>query len=175
VRDAYGVLSDAELRKAFDVWGCYLDARTGEDEEVRGRLRSMLESARTAADEGDAAVARARVSEMYDEARRAALPWAPPLPRPWEADDQTRDYVKDTPGHTLPPALRDRLDLIALHLRVTGRRLRSAPGLDAATRQDVFYLMGRATLALDLAHPAAAQRELDRLTALARRCGVERT
>ncbi|MCL6736232.1 hypothetical protein [Streptomyces neyagawaensis] len=171
--DVYGVVLDAELGKAFDVWSSYLDARTGEDEQARGRLRSMLESAREQATAGEHAAARRWLADMYDEAREVALPWAPTLPRPCEADRQTRDYVKDTLSRTLPPELRDRLDAIALSLSVTGRRLQRATGIDAATRQDVLYLTARAGMALDLAHPAAAQRELDRLTALARRCGVE--
>ncbi|MEU4493785.1 hypothetical protein AB0F96_10145 [Streptomyces sp. NPDC023998] len=41
--DAYKVMLDAELSKAFDVWSGYLDAHTGEDPQVRARLHSMLE------------------------------------------------------------------------------------------------------------------------------------
>ncbi|MFG3493441.1 hypothetical protein [Streptomyces sp. NPDC047928] len=171
--DAYEVMLDAELSKAFDVWSSYLDARTGEDPRVRAGLRAMLESAREAAADGEPATARAVLADMYDEAREAALPWAPSPPRPCEADRQARDYAKDALPRVLPLDLRDRLDGIALFLSVTGRRLRTAPGLDAATRQDVLYITARAGMALDLAHPAAAHRELDRLKAIARRCGVE--
>ncbi|MFF9286660.1 hypothetical protein [Streptomyces griseosporeus] len=55
------------------------------------------------------------------------------------------------------------MDSVSLHLRVTGRRLRTAPGLDAATREDIVYVTARAGMALDLAHLAAARRELERL------------
>ncbi|MFD7684840.1 hypothetical protein [Streptomyces sp. NPDC059781] len=58
-------------------------------------------------------------------------------------------------------------------MSVAGRRLRTAPGLDTATRQDILYATARAGMALDLAHPTAARRELERLEAIARRCGVE--
>ncbi|MEU6806453.1 hypothetical protein [Streptomyces neyagawaensis] len=52
------------------------------------------------------------------------------LPRPCEADRQTRDYVKDTLSRTLPLELWDRLDTIALSLSVTGHRLQRATGSD---------------------------------------------
>ncbi|MGW0908354.1 hypothetical protein [Streptomyces sp. NPDC002853] len=171
--DAYEAMLDAELSKAFDVWSGYLDARTGEDPQVRARLRSMLDSARASSTEGDLAAARALVANMYDDACEAALPWAPPRPRPCEEDRQTRDYAKDTLRQVLPLGLRDRLDHVALFLSVTGRHLQAAPDLDAATRQDILYISARAAMALDLAHPAAAQRELERLEAIARRCGVK--
>ncbi|MFF3691302.1 hypothetical protein [Streptomyces sp. NPDC002187] len=171
--DAYNVMLDAELSKSFDVWSGYLDARTGEDPQPRARLRSMLESARAAVAEGDSATARVLVADMYDDAREAGLPWAPSPPRPCEADRQVRDYAKDALPQVLPLGLRDRLDHIAVSLRVTGRRLQAAPGLDASIRQDVLYITARAGMALDLAHPTAARRELERLEAIARRCGVE--
>ncbi|USQ85646.1 hypothetical protein NFX46_18900 [Streptomyces phaeoluteigriseus] len=169
----YKVLLDAELSKAFDVWSGYLNARTGEDDQVRARLRSTLHSARAAAAEGDPASARALVAEMYDDAREAGLPWAPVRPGPCAADRQARDYAKDELRQVLPVQLREDLDSIALYLRVTGRRLQTAPGLDATTRQDILYISARAGMALDLAHPTAARRELERLKAIARRCGVE--
>lgn len=172
--DVYGVMRDAELRKAFDVWSGYLDARTGEDPEARAGLRALLESAREAAAEGDAGAARAWVADMYDAAREAGLRCAPALPRPCEADRQTRDYAKDELPRVLPRALRDRLSTIELFLYMTGRRLQAAPGLDTAARRDILYITARAEMALDLAHEAAAQRELERLGALARRWGVER-
>ncbi|MDX3377339.1 hypothetical protein PV390_23360 [Streptomyces sp. ME02-6991-2A] len=172
--DGYKIMLDAELSKAFDVWSSYLNARTGEDRQVRARLRSTLERARAAAAEGDRVCARTLVAEMYDEARDAGLPWAPTSPDPRTADRQTRDYAKDELRQVLPLDLREGLDTIAIFLSVTGRRLQAAPDLDAATRQDILYIQARAGMALDLAHPAAARRELERLEAIARRCGVER-
>lgn len=53
VPDVYKIMLDAEVSMAFDVWSGYLDARTGEDAQVRARLRSTLHSARAAAAEGD--------------------------------------------------------------------------------------------------------------------------
>ncbi|MFI2367798.1 hypothetical protein [Streptomyces sp. NPDC018833] len=171
--DVYKIMLDAELSKAFDVWSGYLNARTGEDAQVRARLRSTLDSARAAAAEGDPASARALLAEMYDDARGAGLAWAPVQPGPCAADRQARDYAKDELRQVLPVHLREDLDSIAIYLRVTARRLQAAPGLDAATRQDTLYISARAGMALDLAHPTAARRELERLKAIARRCGVE--
>ena len=94
--------------------------------------------------------------------------------RPCEADSQTRDYAKDELRQVLPLELREDLDSVAIYLRVTGRRLQAAPGLDAATRQDIIYITARAGMALDFADLTAARRELERLKALARRWGVER-
>ncbi|MEU2621378.1 hypothetical protein ABZ642_25090 [Streptomyces sp. NPDC007157] len=171
--DVYEALLDAELSKAFDVWSGYLEARTGEDPEARAELRSLLDNARALAAEGDRAAARAWLADMDDTARKAGLPWAPTPPRPCEADRQARDYVKDaTPS--LPLYLWDRLDHVRVSLAVTGYRLRDAVGLDAATREDIRYVTARAWMALDLAHVTAAQRELERLEAIARRCGVGR-
>ncbi|MFJ2946611.1 hypothetical protein ACIO8H_03035 [Streptomyces sp. NPDC087226] len=171
--DVYQIMRDAELSKAFDVWSGYLNARTGEDPEARARLRSALDAAREAAAADDPASARALVAEMYDDAREAGLPWAPLPPDPCTADRQARDYAKDGLREVLPIHLRDELDTIALFLSVTGRRLRAAPNLDTATRRDILYITARAGMALDLAHPTAARRELERLKAIARRCGVE--
>ncbi|MFE4054206.1 hypothetical protein [Streptomyces sp. YIM B13518] len=91
----YRTMLDAELSKAFDVWSGCPDSRSGEDPQVRARLRATLRSAREAAAAGDAGSARALVAEMYDDAREAGLPWAPVLPGPCAADRQACDYAKD--------------------------------------------------------------------------------
>ncbi|MER6349144.1 hypothetical protein ACWC10_25850 [Streptomyces sp. NPDC001595] len=172
--DTYVIMLDAELSKAFDVWAGYLDADTGEDPEARARLRRTLEAARAAAADGEPTTARTLVADMYEDARGAGLRWAPSPPRPWEADRQARDYARNELRHVLSVDLRARLDSIELFLRVMTRRLYAVPGLDAATRQDILYLTARAEMALDLAHPAAARREYERLQDIARRWGVER-
>ncbi|MFD7975521.1 hypothetical protein [Streptomyces sp. NPDC059071] len=169
----YELLLDAELNKAFDEWSGYLDARTGEDPQDRARLRSALQSARAAAAAGDRSSARALVAEMYEAALEAGLSWAPVQPGPCAADRQARDYAKDELRQVLPVHLREDLDSVAIYLSVTRGRLRAASHLDAATRQDILYISARAAMALDLAHLTAARRELERLKAIARRCGVE--
>ncbi|MFB8384687.1 hypothetical protein ACFYZ6_24660 [Streptomyces rubiginosohelvolus] len=171
--DVYGFLLDAEVSKAFDVWSGYLNSRTGEDPGARARLRNLLESARTAAAEDELAHARALVAEMYDEAEEAGLPWAPVRPGAEEADREARDYAKDELRKVFTVQRREDLDTIAIILRVTRRRFRSLPVLDATTRRDIDYICARAGMALDLAHATAARRELERLEALARRLGVK--
>lgn len=171
--DVYGFLLDAELSKAFDVWSGFLNSRTGEDPGARARLRDLLEAARTAAAEDEPARARALVAEMYDEAEEAGLPWAPVRPTAEEADRQARDYAKDDLRKTFTVRRREELDSIGIYLRVTRRRFRELPDLDAATRRDIDYICARAGMALDLAHTTAAWRELERLEALARRLGVK--
>ncbi|MEU9418997.1 hypothetical protein [Streptomyces sp. NPDC048272] len=168
----YKIMLDAELSKAFDVWSSYLNARTGEDARARSQLSSTLQSAREAAAEEDLVSARNLVAKMYHDAGEADLDWAPVQPGPCTADGQARDYAKDELRQVLPVQLREDLDGIALFLRVTSRRIQSAPGLDAATRQDILYISARAGMALDLAHPVAARRELERLKEIARRCNV---
>ncbi|MEU9358245.1 hypothetical protein AB0D35_09055 [Streptomyces sp. NPDC048301] len=39
----YQNMLDSELRKAFDVWSSYLDARTDEDPHARARLRATAD------------------------------------------------------------------------------------------------------------------------------------
>ncbi|MGW3088439.1 hypothetical protein [Streptomyces sp. NPDC001108] len=170
--DTYRIMLDAELAKAFDVWSGYLGAETGEDPVVRERLRSALESARAAAAAGDREFARTRVADMYEEAEEARLRWAPTAPRPREADGQARDYAKDRLRGTMSVHRRERLDTLAILLRVGARRLLALPGLDGAVREDIDYITARASMALDLDHPVAAERELERLRALERRCGL---
>ncbi|MET8974399.1 hypothetical protein ABZX85_02155 [Streptomyces sp. NPDC004539] len=169
---AYKALRDAELRKAFDVWGGYLAARTGEDPLVLDRLRSLLESARENAAEQDLTWARELVDRMYEEAREGGLRWAPTRPRPREADAQARDYAKDVLPEMLSRQLRDRIDSVRSSVSFLERRFRDAPGLDEAVRQDALYLAIRAETALDLVHLRPAERELERLRALARWWGL---
>ncbi|MFE7468083.1 hypothetical protein ACFU6R_28835 [Streptomyces sp. NPDC057499] len=170
--DAYRIMLDAELAKAFDVWSGYLDADTREDPAVRERLCSALESAREAAAAGERESARTKVAEMYEEAEEAGLRWAPVEPRPGEADRQARDYAKDRLRGTMSVHRRERLGSIAIHLSVATRRLLALPGLDPATREDIVYITARAAMALDLDHPVAARRELERLEAVERRHGL---
>ncbi|WP_416968485.1 hypothetical protein [Streptomyces sp. 4F14] len=167
--DAYKVFQDAESRKAYDVWDSYLAASAGEDPKVRETLRSMLESAR---EDGEYTWVQTKLAEMYDEARESGLTWAPTPPRPCEADRQVRDYARDLLRGSLPLRVLDRLDSIGLSLRVLNRRFDDTLGLDRATREDAVYITARAESALDFAHAEAAERELERLKALARRCGV---
>ncbi|OIK02196.1 hypothetical protein [Streptomyces monashensis] len=89
------------------MWSGCPDADTGDDPEVRARLRSTWERARAAAAESDPVSARAAVTDMYDDARETRLLRAPALPRPWEADEQVRDQAKDELVNVLLLRVRD--------------------------------------------------------------------
>ncbi|MFE2583905.1 hypothetical protein ACFXGE_28455, partial [Streptomyces sp. NPDC059378] len=83
--------------------------------------------------------------------------------RPDEADRQTRDYAKDLWHAALPAAVRDETGRIELSLEVQFLALCCQPGLNCRIRQDIFYLAGRAAMALDLGHLEAAEREIRRM------------
>ncbi|MFF9851038.1 hypothetical protein [Streptomyces litmocidini] len=90
-------------------------------------------------------------------------PYRPAEARPDEADRQTRDYAKDLRHVALPVPLRDEMGRIELSLEVRFLALCRQPGLDCRIRQDVFYVAGRAAMALDLGHLEAAEREIRRM------------
>ncbi|WP_143076665.1 hypothetical protein [Streptomyces sp. MUSC 14] len=48
-----------------------------------------------------------------------------------------------------------------------------SPASTAPTRQDILFVTARAKMALDLAHPPAARRELERLEAVEGRWSIE--
>jgi hypothetical protein len=52
---------------------------------------------------------------------------------------------------------------IELSLEVRFLALCRQPGLDCRTRQDIFYVAGRAAMALDLGHLEAAELEVRRM------------
>ncbi|MCZ9354896.1 hypothetical protein NGM36_34915 [Streptomyces mutabilis] len=83
--------------------------------------------------------------------------------RPDEADRQTRDYAKDLRHASLPVHVRDEMGRIELSLEVQFLALCRQPGLGCRIRQDIFYVAGRAAMALDLGHLEAAEREIQRM------------
>jgi hypothetical protein len=93
--------------------------------------------------------------------------------RPDAADRQVRDHVKDILRNDLPYDVRDWMSVTKLFLDVDFRTLSRSPALDPRTREDVFYIYGRGTMALDFGHREAAERELERLRNL-RRTYVEK-
>ncbi|WP_128432810.1 hypothetical protein [Streptomyces cyaneus] len=96
----------------------------------------------------------------------AEHPYRPRAPRPDEADRLTRDHLKDVLRDHLPTEAIDWRSGTKLSLDVYFFALRRVRGLCAQTREDVFYTYGRGTMALDLGHRAAAQREVLRLREL---------
>ncbi|TQK97465.1 hypothetical protein FB563_2433 [Streptomyces puniciscabiei] len=90
-------------------------------------------------------------------------PYRPVEARPDEADRQTRDYAKDLRHAALPVRVRDEMGRIELSVEVQFLVLCRQPGLDCQIRQDIFYVAGRAAMALDLGHLEAAEREIQRM------------
>ncbi|MGW7067056.1 hypothetical protein ACWGII_18540 [Streptomyces sp. NPDC054855] len=88
------------------------------------------------------------------------VPWKP---RPDEADRQTRDYAKDLRHAALPARARGEMGRIELSLEVRFLALCRQPGLDCRVGQDIFYVAGRAAMALDLGPLEAAEREVQRM------------
>ncbi|MGW4439229.1 hypothetical protein ACWELO_26320 [Streptomyces sp. NPDC004596] len=90
-------------------------------------------------------------------------PYRPVETRPDEADRQTRDYAEDLRHAALPVGVRDEMGRIELSLEVRLLALCRQPGLDCRIRQDIFYVAGRAAMALDLGHLEATEREIRRM------------
>ncbi|MFE6944661.1 hypothetical protein [Streptomyces chartreusis] len=65
---------------------------------------------------------------------------------------------------------RDWMSATRLSLDVHYQALCRARGLDRRTREDAFYVYGRGTMALDLGHRRAAEREAARLRRLRQTC-----
>ncbi|MEV7002398.1 hypothetical protein AB0N62_32590 [Streptomyces sp. NPDC093982] len=141
-------------------------AACGDDEERRRAARELAVRL-LASDPDDLDTAQEIVRTLVDWADDLSdHPHHPGVPRPDEADRLTRDHVKDVLRDHLTAPARDWLSGTKLSLDVCFFALLRVRGLDAQTREDVFYAYGRGTMALDLGNRAAAARELARLREL---------
>jgi hypothetical protein len=141
-------------------------AACGDDEERRRAARELAVRL-LVSDPDDLDTAQEIVRTLVDWADDLAdHPHHPGVSRPDEADRLTRDHVKDVLRDHLTAPARDWLSGTKLSLDVCFFALRRVRGLDAQTREDVFYAYGRGTMALDLGNRAAAARELARLREL---------
>lgn len=155
----------AELRQRGGALAAFVAACT-EDTEQAGRARELA-ARLVASDAADLEAAEDIVSTLARWAEDLAdHPCHPGESRPDEADRLVRDHVKDVLRAHLSAIERDWMSGTKLSLNVYFFALRRARGLDARTREDVFYIYGRGTTALDLGHRAAAQREVNRLREL---------
>ncbi|MER6202962.1 hypothetical protein ABT234_37015 [Streptomyces sp. NPDC001586] len=163
----YEVWQRAEVSRRLDVLSGFIAMCAAGDDNARRRLAELVACADAAlsALPPDLVIA----SEYLDElVWWAATEWAdhPYLPveaRPDEADRQTRDYAKDLRHAALTVRDRHEMGRIELSLEVGFLALCRQPGLDCRIRQDVFYVAGRAAMALDLGHLEAAEREILRM------------
>lgn len=163
----YEIWQRAEVSRRIDVLSGFIAMCVAGDDDARRRLAQLVADADAALSSSAPDVVAA--SEYLDElvgwadAEWADHPYRPVEARPDEADRQTRDYAKDLRHATLPTAVRDEMGRIELSLEVRFLALCRRSGLDCRIRQDIFYVAGRAAMALDLGHLEAAEREIRRM------------
>lgn len=163
--DAYVAWQLAELEQQVDAYSSFLDACPWTDTAVRLRCRDLADSARKALSLGMLDEGRFFSGQLVEHAWEwRHRPGYPDVCRPEEADGRARDLVKDVLRRgDFAPIFRKQVSDLKLSIEVTYGRLIRHPDLDQCVRGGVGYVYGRATMALDLGHFAAAQRELARL------------
>lgn len=163
----YEIWQQAEVSRRIDVLSGFIAMCATEDDGARRRLAQLVAGADTAlsASPPDLVTASQRLDELvrWADTEWADHPCRPVEARPDEADRQTRDYAKDLRHAALPVHVRDEMGRIELSLEVRFLALCRQPGLDCRRRQDVFYVAGRAAMALDLGHLEAAEQEIRRM------------
>lgn len=163
----YEIWQQAEVSRRLDVLSGFIAMCAAGDDDARRRLARLVADAETAVSSSppDLAVASERLDELVEwaDTEWADHPYRPVEARPDEADRQTRDYAKDLWHAALPVRLRDEMVRIELHLEVRFLALCRQPGLSCRSRQDVYYVAGRAAMALDLGHLEVAEQEIRRM------------
>ncbi|MFF3013613.1 hypothetical protein [Streptomyces sp. NPDC057939] len=163
----YEIWQRAEASRRIDVLSGFIAMCEAGNDDARIRLARLVAGADKAlsASPPDLDIASGYVDELvrWADTEWADHPYRPVEARPDEADRQTRDYAKDLRYAELPVLVREEMVGIELSLEVRFLALCCQPGLDCRTRQDVFYVAGRAAMALDLGHLEAAEREIRRL------------
>ncbi|GAA3989249.1 hypothetical protein GCM10022247_04720 [Allokutzneria multivorans] len=163
----YKIWQRAEVSRRLDMLSGFVAMCVTGDDDARSRLAQLVARADAAlsASPPDLAAASAHLDELllWAETEWADHPYRPLEARPDEADRQTRDYAKDLRFAALPVRFRDEMGRIELSLEVRFLALCRRPEFDCRTRQDIFYVAGRAAMALDLGHLEAAEREIRRM------------
>lgn len=157
----------AEMRWWANHLSTFLAARTDDPDraaEIRLACDRVFAADPSRPDEVMAAVAV--VNRWMDE-----MDMAPDEPRPVRHDLSVRDHVKDVlfgrSAYDTRAWLRDAFSFLDLALR----RIVARPELDAQTREDAYYLYGRACMAAELGDRAAYDKELERLELLSEPAG----
>ncbi|MEV7434064.1 hypothetical protein [Streptomyces griseoviridis] len=163
----YEIWQRAEVSRRLDVLSGFIAMCAAGDDDARRRLDQLVAGAHAAlsASPPDLLLASDHLDELvwWADTEWADHPYRPVEARPEEADRQTRDYSKDLRRAALPVDVRDEMGRIELSLQVRFLALCRQPGVDRRMRQDVFYVAGRASMALDLGHLEAAEREIRRM------------
>ncbi|MDI9831918.1 hypothetical protein [Streptomyces sp. KAU_LT] len=155
----------AELRQRGGVLAAFVAACC--DDEKRARAARDLGARLTAygpADRWEAEEAVATLERWAGDLEDH--PYHPGVPRPDESDRQTRDHFKDVQRDRLTTAARNWRSGTQLSLDVYLGQLSRVRGLAPCVREDVYYLYGRGTMALDLGDRATAARVTARLREL---------
>ncbi|GAA2449008.1 hypothetical protein [Streptomyces macrosporus] len=157
----------AELLRQGSVLSAFVAACA--DGEERAREARELGARVFAADPADLEAVEGIVETLTEWAEELAdHPHRPDEPRPDEADRQVRDFLKDVLRDELSSRARDWMSRTELALEVNFLALRGMRTPAPRTREDAFYLYGRATMALDLGYRAAAERGAESLRELRR-------
>ncbi|MFJ4190500.1 hypothetical protein [Kitasatospora sp. NPDC089509] len=163
----YEVWQRAEVSRRLDVLSGFIAMCVAGDDSARDRLARLVADAGAAlsASPPDLTAAADRLDELvrWADTEWADHPYRPAEARPDEADRQTRDYAKDLRHAALPTHVRDEMGRIELSLEVRFLALCRRPGLDCRIRQDVYYVAGRAAMALDLGYWEVAEQEVRRM------------
>ncbi|MFJ6887256.1 hypothetical protein ACIQRC_20800 [Streptomyces californicus] len=163
----YEIWRLAEVSRRLDVLSGFVAMCAAKDDAARRRLTRLVADADAAlsASPPDVPAASAHLDELvrWADTEWADHPYRPVEARPEEADRQTRDYAKDLRRAALPVRVRDEMGRVELSLEVRFLALCRRSGMDCRIRQDVFYVAGRAAMALDLGHLEAAEYEVRRM------------
>ncbi|WP_327070249.1 hypothetical protein [Kitasatospora sp. NBC_01302] len=163
----YEIWQRAEVSRRLDVLSGFIAMCVAGEDDARRRLAQLVAGADAAlsALPPDLVVASEYLDELvwWADTEWADHPFRPVEARPDEADRQMRDHAKDLRYASLPVRVRDEMGRIELSLEVRLLALCRQPGLGCRIRQDVYYIAGRAAMALDLGHLEAAEREIRRM------------
>ncbi|MER6212113.1 hypothetical protein [Streptomyces sp. NPDC001642] len=163
----YEIWQRAEVARRLDVLSGFVAMCVAGDADARRRLTQLVAGVEEAlsASPPDGVVASEYLDELvwWADTEWVDHPYRPVEVRPDEADRQTRNYAKDLRHAALPVRVRDEMGRIELSLEVGFLALCRQSGLDCRTRQDIFYVAGRAAMALDLGYLEAAEREVRRM------------
>ncbi|MQY05596.1 hypothetical protein [Actinomadura macrotermitis] len=153
----------AELRRRSAALSAFVAACAGDRERAReaGRLAGQVFAA-DLADVEAAEEAAETLARWADDLREH--PHRPTEPGPEEADLRMRDHLKDVVRDHLPVEFRDWMSEARLSLEFGFRAMSRAS--DPRIREKAAYIYGRGTMALELGHREAADRELERLREL---------
>lgn len=165
--ETYTVWRLARVEQRIDAYASFLESCPWPDDEARRCFRRVVDAARTALALGDIGYAQDWLADLVGLAEDWRVrPGFPEVRSAAQSDRLARDLVKDHLRLEFPTWFRDRIGALRLSIDVTYSRLSCRSDLDRCLRDELFYMYGRATMALDLGNIQAAEEELSRLRAI---------